>query len=276
MINTDDEYGKRLTSANRQKPKVFTYGFSTGDFHAQNVEIMLNGTRFRMVTPDGTIEIFSPLVGRVNVYNILAASAAAWARNISLEDIRKAVLALQNVPGRFQRVDVGQPFTVVVDYAHTDDALKNLTFLARELAEHSGVKGRVITIFGCGGDRDKTKRPLMGRAAGEGSDFVVLTSDNPRSEPPLQIIHGALEGLQRTNADYTVEPDRQRAINLAVMIARAGDVVLIAGKGHEKVQIGAQGVMPFDDVEIAQKALYAAGYTRDFMQGKTELARGAK
>jgi len=273
IFNKDDEYGRRLFDAKRPASQTYTYGLTSGDFYAIKTEIMLNGTRFDMVTPDGTMEIFSPLVGRVNVYNILAASAAAWARGCSLEAIRKAVLNLQSVAGRFQRVDAGQPFTVVVDYAHTDDALRNLTSLARELV---GAKGRVITVFGCGGDRDRAKRPLMGKAAGEGSDFAVLTSDNPRSEQPLAIIHDALVGLAPTKAEYTIEPDRERAIRLAVMLAKPGDIVLLAGKGHEKVQVTAKGTLPFDDVEVARRALYAAGYTEDFMGSGTqaEFARG--
>jgi UDP-N-acetylmuramoyl-L-alanyl-D-glutamate--2,6-diaminopimelate ligase len=273
ILNKDDECGRRLIDAKRPGSQTYTYGLTSGDFHATKTEIMLKGTRFDVVTPDGIIEIFSPLVGRVNVYNILAASAAAWARGCSLDAIRQAVLALQNVPGRFQRVDAGQPFTVVVDYAHTDDALRNLTSLARELV---GTKGRVITVFGCGGNRDKAKRPLMGKAAGEGSDFAVLTSDNPRSEYPLGIIHDALVGLAKTKSEYTIEPDRERAIRLAIMLAKPGDIVLLAGKGHEKVQITAKGTVPFDDVEVARRALYAAGYTEDFMRSGTqaELAGG--
>jgi UDP-N-acetylmuramoyl-L-alanyl-D-glutamate--2,6-diaminopimelate ligase len=134
----------------------------------------------------------------------------------------------------------------------------------------------VITVFGCGGDRDRAKRPLMGKAAGEGSDFAVLTSDNPRSESPLAIIHDALVGLATTKAEYTIEPDRERAIRLAMMLARPGDIVLLAGKGHEKMQVTAKGTLPFDDVEVARRALYAAGYTEDFMRpdSQVELARG--
>ena len=277
VINEDDEYGRRLIESSRSRSKLFTYGYQSGDFHAENVEIMLTGTRFEMATPDGRVSIFTPLVGRVNVYNILAAAAAAWARGCSLESIRQAVLQLRNVPGRFQRVEARAPFTVVVDYAHTDDALRNLTSLARELVNRSGNKGRVITLFGCGGDRDRSKRPLMGKAAGEGSDFVILTSDNPRSEPPLSIIHDALEGLRKTRIDYTVEPDRQRAIRLAMMIAKPGDIVLLAGKGHEKVQITAKGTVSFDDVAVARNALYAAGYAPDpANKSEIEAAQGVQ
>jgi UDP-N-acetylmuramoyl-L-alanyl-D-glutamate--2,6-diaminopimelate ligase len=211
--------------------------------------------------------IFSPLVGTVNVYNLLAAAAAAQARGCSLEEIRKGIASLENVPGRFQRVEGGQPYTVVVDYAHTDDALRNLTGLARDLVNRAGNKGRVITIFGCGGDRDRTKRPLMGAAAGKGSDFVVLTSDNPRSEDPLAIMHDALPGLRESGTDFTMEPDRERAINIGMRVARAGDIVLIAGKGHEKIQITAEGQIPFDDAEVAKQALHRAGFAEEFVSG---------
>ena len=165
-----------------------------------------------------------------------------------------------SVPGRFERVDCGQPFTVVVDYAHTDDALRNLTALARDFVARAGLKGKVITLFGCGGDRDRAKRPLMGEAAGKGSDFVVLTSDNPRSEDPLAIINDAVVGLQKSGAKYSMEPDRRKAIALALQQAEPGDIVLLAGKGHEKVQITKEGTIPFDDVEVARESLKALGY----------------
>ena len=197
----------------------------------------------------------------MNVYNILAAAGAAYLRNCKPEEIAQGVAALTRVPGRFERVDCQQPFTVVVDYAHTDDALRNLTALAREFVQQAGQKGKVITVFGCGGDRDRAKRPLMGEAAGRGSDFVILTSDNPRSEDPLAIINDAMVGLQRSGTKYKTEPDRKAAIALAVREAHAGDIVLIAGKGHEKVQVTrGRGAVPFDDVEIAQKVLRDAGY----------------
>ena len=164
------------------------------------------------------------------------------------------------MPGRFERVDCGQPFTVVVDYAHTDDALRNLTSIARDFAGRAGAPGRVITVFGCGGDRDRAKRPLMGEAAGRGSDFVVLTSDNPRSEDPLAIIQNALPGLQKSGARYSVEQDRKKTIALALAEAKPGDVVLVAGKGHEKTQTTREGVFPFDDVHVAQETLQQMGY----------------
>jgi len=261
VLNGDDEYGRKLavTSKNHGS-QVLTYGWSAGDLHAQNVQITSQGTRFDLVSPSGTIALFSPLIGRVNVFNILAASGAALGRGCSLKDIAAGISALTRVPGRFERVDCGQPFTTVVDYAHTDDALRNLTSLAREFVNQAGLKGRVITVFGCGGDRDRTKRPLMGEAAGRGSDFAVLTSDNPRSEDPLAIMNDAVVGLQRSGTKYAMEPDRTTAIALAISKARPGDIVLVAGKGHEKVQVSREGTIPFDDVEVCRTVLGKAGY----------------
>lgn len=259
VINVDDEYGLKLNQFCKQGgSEVITYGISKADFHSAKLEITSRGTCFQVITPDETIGVKSPLIGRVNVYNILAASAAAYARGCSAEAIARGIACLARVPGRFERVDCGQPFTVIVDYAHTDDALRNLTSLAREFVKASG--RRVITVVGCGGDRDRSKRPLMGEAAGRGSDFVVLTSDNPRSEDPLAIINDALVGLQRSSAKYTIEPDRRAAIHTAMGEARQGDIVLIAGKGHERVQIIRKTNIPFDDRLVAAEALRALGY----------------
>ena len=259
VINADDKHGLELIHfCKQQSSEVITYGISKADFHSAKLEITSRGTRFQVITPHETIGIESSLIGRVNVYNILAASAAAYARGCSPEAIAGGIANLARVPGRFERVDCGQPFTVVVDYAHTDDALRNLTALAREFVKPTGAK--VITLFGCGGDRDRTKRPLMGEAAGRGSDYVVLTSDNPRSEDPLAIINDAVVGLQRTGKKYAIEPDRSRAIHLALEEAGSGDIVLLAGKGHEKQQILKAGAVPFDDVQVAIKALRSLGY----------------
>jgi len=261
VINSDDPYGQKLITLSRKRgSQVLTYGFQQGDFHAGKLDISPSGTRFDLIALDGTIPLFSPLIGKVNVYNILAASAAAYARGCDQEAISKGITALQRVPGRFEKIDCKQPFTVVVDYAHTDDALRNLTSLAREFVSHAGLDGRVITVFGCGGDRDRAKRPLMGEAAGHGSDFVVLTSDNPRSEDPIAIINDALVGLQRSGVKYRVEPDRRAAIEVAIGQASPGDIVLIAGKGHEKVQVMREGSRPFDDVEVAREVLLEAGF----------------
>jgi UDP-N-acetylmuramoyl-L-alanyl-D-glutamate--2,6-diaminopimelate ligase len=258
VTNLDDEAGAKLGEFSRKRSSVvLKYGWERGDLHAEKVEITTRGTRFDLVMPAGKVAVFSALIGRVNVYNILAAAAAGYARGCSVQAIAAGIDRLKCVPGRFERVDCGQPFTVVVDYAHTDDALRNLTALARELVSGAG---RVVTLFGCGGDRDRKKRPLMGEAAGRGSDFVVLTSDNPRSEDPLAIINDAVVGLQKTGVKYTIEPDRRKAVALAIGEARPGDIVLLAGKGHEKVQVGREGAVPFDDLDVAREALRGVGF----------------
>jgi UDP-N-acetylmuramoyl-L-alanyl-D-glutamate--2,6-diaminopimelate ligase len=260
VINVEDEYGRRIIKRLKKQQELITYGIDTGDFHAKDLSIERSGTKFTLVTPTGQYPIWSPLLGRVNVLNLVAAAAAAYARNVEPSAIAQASAELAQVSGRFERVDVGQPFPVIVDYAHTDDALRNLTAVARDFLAQRGGSGRVITVFGCGGDRDRSKRPLMGEAAGAGSDFVVLTSDNPRSENPLDIMNDALPGLQRSGTHYTLEPDRTKAITLAIHEAEPGDIVLIAGKGHEKVQVTAAGAIPFDDIEIARDALRNNGY----------------
>jgi len=259
VTNVDDEYGAKLAEFSRKRSSVvLKYGWERGDLHAENVDITTRGTRFELVTPDTKIPVFSALIGRVNVYNILAAAGACYARGCKEDAIAAGIDRLACVPGRFERVDCGQPFAVVVDYAHTDDALRNLTALGRELV--SVAKGRVLTVFGCGGDRDRKKRPLMGEVAGRGSDFVVLTSDNPRSEDPLAIMNDAVVGLQKTGVKYNVEADRRKAIALAIREAHPGDIVLLAGKGHEKLQVTGEGAAPFDDLEVAREALRAVGF----------------
>jgi UDP-N-acetylmuramoyl-L-alanyl-D-glutamate--2,6-diaminopimelate ligase len=253
VVNVDDEYGRRIAEA-AARSQVITYGLGKdAAFRAEYVRMKAGETRFTMFTPAGTVEMRSSLTGRVNVYNLLAASAAAFARGLTLDEIVAGAARGAQVPGRFQVVPSDTGITVVVDYAHTDDALRNLIALARELADPRG--GRVITLFGCGGDRDRTKRPKMGRAAGEGSDLVVLTSDNPRSEDPAAIIAEALEGVETTGTTCIVEEDRRGAIEIAIRSARSGDIVLLAGKGHEKVQILAEGTVPFDDAAVAAEVL---------------------
>jgi UDP-N-acetylmuramoyl-L-alanyl-D-glutamate--2,6-diaminopimelate ligase len=261
VLNGEDEYGEKLAKVSKKRgSEVLMYGLVSGDLRAEKVDITPHGTRFDLVTPEETVPVFSPLIGKVNVYNILAAAGAAYGRACKVDAIARGIASLARVPGRFERVDCKQPFTLVVDYAHTDDALRNLTSLAREFVQQAKQKGRVITVFGCGGDRDRAKRPLMGEGAGRGSDFVVLTSDNPRSEDPLAIINDAMVGLQRSGAKYKVEADRKTAIALAIREAGPGDIVLIAGKGHEKVQVTREGSTPFDDVEVARQVLRDAGY----------------
>jgi UDP-N-acetylmuramoyl-L-alanyl-D-glutamate--2,6-diaminopimelate ligase len=259
VINLDDKHGEQLArAASEAGSEVFSYGMHAGEFRAEGLVMTSSGMRFTMKTPVGPIDLRSRLTGRVNVMNLLAASAAAMARGLSLGEVEAGAAALTHVPGRFQTVDAGQPFTVVVDYAHTDDALRNLLSVAREFASPEG--GRVITLFGCGGDRDRSKRPLMGAAAGEGSDYVVLTSDNPRSESPQSILDEVLPGLIATGTSYAMEPGRAQAIELALRAAKPHDIVLIAGKGHEKTQTIGVDVLPFDDVEVAREVLSQLGY----------------
>ena len=256
VIHTVSDYGSVMLNAFRGK-ELMTFQVDTtyGSYRAEKVQLALGDTKFLFATPQGSAMIHSPLSGRVNVENLVGAMCAALARGLTLEEIATAAEKLQQVPGRFQVVPGSREagFTVVVDYAHTDDALRNLIRLAREsVAEHDG---RVITLFGCGGDRDKTKRPKMGRAAGEGSDLVIVTSDNPRSEDPMTIIEEALVGVQETSTPFLVEVDRHAAIAMAIREAKPGDIVLLAGKGHEKVQIFAHGEVPFDDVAEAERVL---------------------
>ena len=263
VINIEDEYGAQLAAESRKRSQVLTFGLARGDFHAKSIEFTPSGTRFDMITPSATVSLWSKLIGRVNVLNALAAAAAAFARGCSDDHIAAGIASLERVPGRFEQVLAGQPFTVAVDYAHTPDALRNLIAVARDFVARAGKNGRVITLFGCGGDRDRAKRPLMGDEAGRASDFVVLTSDNPRSEDPLLIINDALPGVQRTGTPYALEPDRRAAIALALRQARSGDIVLLAGKGHEKTQTTRDGVAPFDDVQVAREALRDLGYAAE-------------
>jgi UDP-N-acetylmuramoyl-L-alanyl-D-glutamate--2,6-diaminopimelate ligase len=260
VLNAADQQSKAFADASENAgSRVVTYGVGVpADWRADNLELTPAGTEFALVSPFGSTKVKSGLAGEVNVLNLLAALAAANARGIAFGQLMMAVPTLRPVPGRFQSVDGGQPFTVIVDYAHTDDALRNLTALARQLVE--GTQGCVITLFGCGGDRDRTKRPRMGQAAGEGSDFVVVTSDNPRSEDPDAIISEILPGVKATGVRFIVEADRARAIALALADADPGDVVVLAGKGHEKEQILRDGPIFFDDSEVALSALLALGY----------------
>lgn len=256
VINDDADYAGMMIDSYCGDEFVVRYGATSSANHrAERIRLAPGRTRFDFVTPAGTVAIESPLTGTVNVENLMAAMCAAMARGLSLEQVREAARTLKAVPGRFEVVAGSREagFTVVVDYAHTDDALKNLMALARDLAKPH--HGRVITLFGCGGDRDRTKRPKMGRAAGEGSDLVIVTSDNPRSEDPTAIINEVLTGVRETGVECVVESDRRAAIERAIQSARPGDIVLLAGKGHEKTQTFTDGTVPFDDVEEARRVL---------------------
>jgi UDP-N-acetylmuramoyl-L-alanyl-D-glutamate--2,6-diaminopimelate ligase len=254
LLNADDPYSKRLAGLSKQ---TLTYGIeNAADLAAKKIQLAFTGLTFTAHTPNGRLQVVSPLVGRINVYNILAAIGAAQAAGISNETIEAGIRALKNIPGRFQRVDMGQPFLVIVDFAHTDDALQNLVKTAREL----NPKGRVITLFGCGGGKDRTKRPVMGEVSGRMSDLTILTNDNPRAEDPLKIISDIVVGMQRSGGKYLIEPDREKAIGLAFDEARAGDIVLVAGKGHEDYQVLADRTVPWDDRRVAQQVLRQRGF----------------
>jgi UDP-N-acetylmuramoyl-L-alanyl-D-glutamate--2,6-diaminopimelate ligase len=259
IVNVDDPRGQELAA---QLRSVVTFAIDRpADVRATTIEYSFEGVAFNVETARGVLSMRSPLVGRPNVSNILGVVATGLALGLPTAAIERGIATLEHVPGRFQIVSsVADDIRVVVDYAHTDDALKNLLETARPLAT-----GRVITVFGCGGDRDRTKRPLMGAVAGRLSDFVVLTSDNPRSEDPARIVDEITRGLaptpepggpRRAGTPFLVELDRRRAIDKAIRDARPGDLVLIAGKGHEAYQIVGDRTLPFDDVDVARAALF--------------------
>ncbi len=265
VLNSDDEWARKIELSN--DTQAFWYGLkhepppsssSTSSWiRAENLQMSFSGLRFTIAAGERKFPIESQLVGHINAYNILLASGCALTLGLTDAQIQKGLLDMTRVPGRFERVEEGQPFMVVVDYAHTDDALRNVISVARGMNPK-----RVITLFGCGGDRDRSKRPLMGMAAAELSDYVVLTSDNPRSEDPLAIMNDASVGVGRFDTPNISEPDRERAIRKAIEIAEPGDVVILAGKGHETYQILKDGPIPFDDREVARRVLRGFGYVR--------------
>jgi UDP-N-acetylmuramoyl-L-alanyl-D-glutamate--2,6-diaminopimelate ligase len=230
---------------------VVRYGLnSPAQVTAHDPEFSLNGMRFALQTPRGDRQFASPLVGPPHIYNTLAAVASGLALGYELDVILKALATCAGAPGRFERVQHAGDFAVVVDYAHTDDALLNVLRTARQVTE-----GRIITVFGCGGDRDRSKRAPMGHAAASLSDVIILTSDNPRTEDPQRILCDAEEGLHSAGKPYKKIADRREAIHEAILEARSKDLVLIAGKGHEDYQIIGRETFHFDDKEVAQEAL---------------------
>ena len=254
VVNVDDPRGMTMAQAGG---RPVTYAVNRpADVMPGALSFSLDGLAFDVRTPRGALHVRSPLVGRPNVYNILAAVATATALGLSFDAIERGVSALAGVPGRFQVVSrPNDDFTVVVDYAHTDDALRNLLETAQPLT-----RGRLITVFGCGGDRDRTKRPLMGAVAGRLSDVIVLTSDNPRSEEPDRIIEEILRGITPDTRRHDEQrvltiADRRTAVETAIDLARTGDVVLLAGKGHETYQVIGDQCLPFNDVAVAREAL---------------------
>lgn len=253
VINYDDPYGKRLLSdLAHLRPgvkKSYTYGLEKGpDFMAAEIKDSFDGLRFKILAGGGVYDVESSLMGLPNVYNILAAAGASVSMGVPWDVILRGIKDARPVKGRFERIDAGQKFLAIVDYAHTEDALERLIYTARGLTE-----GKIITVFGCGGDRDSGKRPKMGAIATRLSDFVVITSDNPRSERPEKIISEIEAGVVRRN--YLIEPDRREAIKRAVLLAGDNDVVLVAGKGHERSQIITGRSFHFSDREALEEAI---------------------
>jgi UDP-N-acetylmuramoyl-L-alanyl-D-glutamate--2,6-diaminopimelate ligase len=249
VINIDDPYGQQLVGRFGRDLSMLTYGMGArADFRASDFKVEMNGTSYRLDANDKSYLVRLPLIGRFNIYNSLAALATARAVGL---DVRNAVLALAKapqIPGRLEAVPAKRKFQVFVDYAHTDDALLNVVKTCRDLNP-----GRLILVFGCGGNRDKTKRPLMGAIADQYADYAFITSDNPRKEDPEEILRDVEAGFQQKNYEKVV--DRREAIGRAIAMAQPRDIVLIAGKGHEKYQEFSDHTVPFDDVEIASRAL---------------------
>jgi UDP-N-acetylmuramoyl-L-alanyl-D-glutamate--2,6-diaminopimelate ligase len=262
VINRDDPRWSEMARATREP--VWTFGLAPdADVRPESVSSTVDGIRCRVRTPRGSLDLTSPLLGSYNLSNLLAATATAVGQDLPLDAVREGVARMTRVPGRFEKVDAGQDFTVVVDYAHTEDALQRVLAVARDLC-----RGRLITVFGCGGDRDPGKRAPMGRAAARVSDLVILTSDNPRGEDPMTILSAIEQGIRDELAargpdqpsafsrqPYLTLPDRREAIGRAVQTAESGDLVVIAGKGHEDYQIVGQRRVSFDDRAVAREAI---------------------
>lgn len=251
IVNVDDDHASRFLSAT--KAHRLTYGINrSADVMARDVDLSLKGTRYRLVTPLGEIDIQQSLIGLFNVYNSLGAVAVAVSQGLDLEAIKAGLEQKIRVAGRMELVDKGQPFSVVVDYAHTPDGMEKVLQLARSLRPH-----RIITVFGCGGDRDKEKRPIMGAVAARYSDAIILTADNPRNEKPEQIIAEIAAGMNGFRYEKII--DRRAAIEQAIRQAEPGDVVMLLGKGHETTQTLKDQTIRFNDVEEAERALETLG-----------------
>ena len=259
VVNLDDAHSDRFLAASKVKTLTFSTLNGSADFLARRIRLSVDGSAFEVKTPDAAFEVKTSLIGAHAVENCLAAIAAATALGQAPEQIVKGIASLGGVPGRFEKVSCGQDFLVVVDFAHTPDAVAKTIVAAREL-----ISGRIISVLGAGGDRDPTKRAEMGRIAAESSDLCIITSDNPRTEDPLRIVHQVEHGARSVeSAEVLIEPDRRKAIALALSKARAADVVLILGKGHEPHQIIGTTRYPFDDRMVARELLFGMGYCRN-------------
>jgi len=254
VLNLDEPSTEKIIQST--EAKIITYGIEKrADVVAKNIKFNLEKTTFTLVSARGEMKISLPLIGKYNVYNALAASTVALGQGISLDIIKRGLEKVSSIPGRFEKIDCGQPFTVIVDYAHTDEALRKLLDACRELKPR-----RIITVFGCGGDRDRGKRPIMGEVAVDLSDYVIVTSDNPRSEDPERIALDIEVGIKRKGKNnYQTIVDRFQAIEKALSMAEKGDMVVLAGKGHEDYQIFKDSRIHFDDREFARKILSEKG-----------------
>lgn len=251
IINLDDPRGKELMKLSRVRNISFAVQ-ERADIKARKFHLSSAGNQLQMETPIGNLTVKSPLIGKPNISNMLAATAVAVGLGIDIESIKQGIESLSQIPGRFEKIEVGQDFTVINDFAHSGDALKRLLQSIQQISQ-----GRIITIFGCGGERDKGKRPLMGYHAVKLSDIAIVTSDNPRSEHPMKIIQEIEEGIQQANSrgEYMIIPDRGEALRKAIEIAQTGDTVVIAGKGHESYQIIGDKALPWSDKEIAKQLI---------------------
>ncbi|NQU40090.1 MAG: UDP-N-acetylmuramoyl-L-alanyl-D-glutamate--2,6-diaminopimelate ligase [Lentisphaerae bacterium] len=258
LVNLDDPFGRRLAGQSTLEAKVITYGTTIkADVRAESMTLDARGSRIQLATPWGGGELVTPLMGRFNVSNSLAAIAVAGAMGLDLDVARAALSHASGAPGRLEEVATDRGFQVFIDYAHTDDALSNVLLTLREIA-----RGRLIVVFGCGGDRDRSKRPLMGRVAEVGADLAIATSDNPRTEDPAAILAEVLAGVQHKES-VRIVVDRREAIRQAIGLAREGDIVLIAGKGHEHFQEIGSRTVAFDDRQVAQEALQQGSLCRE-------------
>jgi UDP-N-acetylmuramoyl-L-alanyl-D-glutamate--2,6-diaminopimelate ligase len=252
IINIDDVHGRIIADEIAALGiKLITYGIDNkADIMAKDIDITSKGVSFTLVTPEYEIELHIRIPGKFSVYNALAAASVAYAEGISKEVIKEGLDKVDNVPGRSEILKIDTPYTVIVDYAHTPDGLQNILASIKEYA-----KGRIITLFGCGGDRDKEKRPIMAEIAGRMSDYCIVTSDNPRSEDPMEIINQAEVGIKSTGCDYICIENRRDAIKYALKIAKKDDIVLLAGKGHETYQVLKDRTIPFDERDIVEELL---------------------
>ncbi|MDD5166466.1 MAG: UDP-N-acetylmuramoyl-L-alanyl-D-glutamate--2,6-diaminopimelate ligase [Candidatus Omnitrophica bacterium] len=252
VLNNDDAFSRRLKRYTRAG--IITYGIKNkSDITARDIKFDCSHTGFKIITPRGEIKIKSPLIGRHNVYNVLAAFAWGFKAGIALAGIKSAIEKFSSVPGRLEKIDTRAGFSVFVDYAHTEDALTNVINTLRELT-----RDRIIVVFGCGGERDRVKRPKMGRVVSELSDYAVITSDNPRSERPQAIIDDIKRGIRKKN--FCIIPGRLEAIKKTLAMAHDGDIVLVAGKGHENYQILNDKTIHFDDREAVRECLRSMNY----------------